>query len=390
MSKKGDGVDASEVEVDIATEEPPMISFVNTKSGGRKGSKLLEPLTKVFGEERTYDLFAQQPVGPGVGLDAHIREPGLRVLVAGGDGTVNWVMEVIASRIQQDPSLQWPAIAILPLGTGNDLSRQFYWGHAYLGYDLNRLRNAMAVAPVRKLDRWTLKVQAEVHVPEEVAAGNGKQTPEEAEAHAQAQARQAEEASFSKTFINYFGIGVGGHVVSLFEGCRQAHAWLYCCRCMNNTIYGWFGMTYCCRCPQKLAQHYELEIDGHPVDIPALSQGLEVLNIQNFMGGVELWRHPDLPATPADDKVSICSVNGPIHLGRIKLNVPYSAADHVGQGTEVLIKCPNKTKAGGIRAQVDGEAITLRSPGTYSISKLPQASMLEGPFTAPPKCDFCC
>lgn len=51
----------------------------------------------------------------------------LRVLVAGGDGTIAWVMGVIKT-LGLVPE---PPIAIMPLGTGNDLSRSFNWGEAF-------------------------------------------------------------------------------------------------------------------------------------------------------------------------------------------------------------------------------------------------------------------
>mgnify|MGYP000106082580 CR=1 FL=1 len=387
MGDSANGVREDDISVEVDAF-PPMVAFVNTKSGGQKGASLLAPLQEVFGADRTYDLFGQDPVGPMIGLRKHMGEPGLRVVVAGGDGTVNWVMEVMAKIIEESSSpLEWAPVAVLPLGTGNDLSRQFHWGHAYLGYDLQRLPKAVAEAPVKMLDRWRL----------DVSGGTGES--------------DGWVDQFSKTFINYFGIGVDGKVVSLFEECRKAYSWLYCCRCMNNAIYGWFGMTYCCRCQPKLSNDYELEIvsagDGENggggvqadggearatdnVDIPSSSQGVIILNIQSFMGGVELWRHPDCPATPGDGKLSVCSVNGPIHLGRIKGNIPCSNADFLAQGQEVLIRCPKQTKAGSIQAQVDGEAITLKSPGRYKVTKLSQAAMLDGPITAGPLCDFCC
>lgn len=48
-----------------------------------------------------------------------------KIIIAGGDGTV-------ASVINFVKSFDWnPPIAILPLGTGNDLSRALGWGGTY-------------------------------------------------------------------------------------------------------------------------------------------------------------------------------------------------------------------------------------------------------------------
>lgn len=46
--------------------------------------------------------------------------------VAGGDGTVGWVLGSLAELYKQDRD-PVPPVGIIPLGTGNDLSRSFGW-----------------------------------------------------------------------------------------------------------------------------------------------------------------------------------------------------------------------------------------------------------------------
>lgn len=51
-----------------------------------------------------------------------------RILAAGGDGTVAWVLKTI-HELRLDPP---PQVAVMPLGTGNDLSLTFGWGNTFL------------------------------------------------------------------------------------------------------------------------------------------------------------------------------------------------------------------------------------------------------------------
>jgi len=73
--------------------------------------------------------------GPRQALELFRDVPNLRILCAGGDGTCGWVM----STIDDVGFAEKPPVAVLPLGTGNDLSRSFEWGGGYTGGDISKI-----------------------------------------------------------------------------------------------------------------------------------------------------------------------------------------------------------------------------------------------------------
>ena len=79
----------------------------------------------------------------------------VRVVACGGDGTVGWVL-----RLLQDARLDLP-VAVLPLGTGNDLSRMLGWGSGVEELDEEILAEFLAAlqrAQVRRLDQWEVRI----------------------------------------------------------------------------------------------------------------------------------------------------------------------------------------------------------------------------------------
>jgi len=100
--------------------------------------------------------------GPEVGLEFFKSVRYFRVLVCGGDGTVAWVLDAIERRSYESP----PPVAILPLGTGNDLSRVLNWGKGFSTLDGEGglpmlLHDDISNAAVTMLDRWKVKISEE-------------------------------------------------------------------------------------------------------------------------------------------------------------------------------------------------------------------------------------
>uniref|UniRef100_A0ACD6ABQ3 Uncharacterized protein n=1 Tax=Avena sativa TaxID=4498 RepID=A0ACD6ABQ3_AVESA len=123
--------------------ENPLVAFVNPRSGGRLGPVLKTRLQELIGEDQVFDITVVKPsefveyalgcleqlAGSGDHSARSVRH-NLRIMVAGGDGTVGWVLGCLGELYVQNRE-PVPPVAVIPLGTGNDLSRSFGWGASF-------------------------------------------------------------------------------------------------------------------------------------------------------------------------------------------------------------------------------------------------------------------
>lgn len=131
----------------------PLLVFVNVKSGGQQGAELITSFRHLLNPHQVFDL---QNGGPLPGLYVFRNIERYRILACGGDGTIGWVLSCL-DNVSQDAKCQSPPMAIVPLGTGNDLSRVLRWGAGYTGAEepINLLRDVIEADEIM-LDRWTV------------------------------------------------------------------------------------------------------------------------------------------------------------------------------------------------------------------------------------------
>jgi len=129
----------------------PLLVFVNSRSGPQQGRFLIAQLKRLLNPIQVWDL---ADGGPEKVLESFMVFTRLRILVCGGDGTVSWILSVL-EKMAPD---RWPPIAILPLGTGNDLARMHGWGGGYNNESLSLILKQISEAYVSLLDRWELTV----------------------------------------------------------------------------------------------------------------------------------------------------------------------------------------------------------------------------------------
>uniref|UniRef100_A0A914VCY2 Diacylglycerol kinase n=1 Tax=Plectus sambesii TaxID=2011161 RepID=A0A914VCY2_9BILA len=271
-----------------------------------------------------------------------------RALVAGGDGTVGWILETIEKLDLKPP----PQVAVLSLGTGNDLSRVLGWGPGHTGeVNVTEMLTAVARAVPVKLDRWTVSLKQRRNFGIHLTHPDKK-----------------------LTMSNYFSIGVDASVTLSMHNSRQSLPRGLSSRLLTKLLFFTFGtkdvLEHACK---DLQDKVELFLDGKKIDLPPL-EGIVVLNIPSWGGGVKVWQLGDASSWPEqridDGLFEVFGLYSSFHIAQMQVGM--SEPFRIGQGRELSLRIFHK---GRLPMQVDGEPWE-QGPATINIQRKCQASML--------------
>ncbi|XP_024082397.1 eye-specific diacylglycerol kinase isoform X2 [Cimex lectularius] len=326
------------------TNMHPVIVFINPKSGGNQGHKLLQKFHWLLNPRQVFDLTQG---GPKMGLQLYRKVPYLRVLACGGDGTVGWILSEI-DQLDFNPP---PPVGVLPLGTGNDLARDLGWGGGYSNEPMSKILRNVSLGDVVHLDRWELKVEKNPNATEAKCEGKD---------------------NLSLNVVNnYFSLGVDAHIALQFHEAREAHPEKFTSRLRNKIFYGQMGGKDLLKRKWKgLAEFVTLVCDGKDLTSELKKHkfhAIVFLNIASYGGGAKPWPPMDGMKPSTDD--GLIEV-----VGLTTYQLPLLQAGGHGTG---ICQCKSAviTTFKTIPMQVDGEACKL-NPSIITMSFLNKAPMV--------------
>jgi len=240
-----------------------LVCFIHPRSGGNLGSKIIKQLETILTPLQVFDLTKINLSNVLKHCANVLPRLGWKICVGGGDGSIAWVLSELDKLSLKEYQ---PPLSIVPLGTGNDLSRVLGWGtgFSFATDSLTTMLKQVHHAKTVYLDRW--------YIDSSVESDN------------------------LKVFNNYFSVGFDAEVLLKFHQKRRNDPDKYTSRVKNLLTYGVETAKKVIPDPDnKLYKCTRLVCDGVDytdhlkADKPVC---LLILNIHSYAGGRQPWGQP--------------------------------------------------------------------------------------------------
>ena len=350
--------------------EPIFVALINPKSGGKVGPELLQRFKEILNSENVHNLIEEGGPKPALQKLCDInkeRKHLIRIVSCGGDGTTGWILSVMDA--MNLPEESRPPIGIIPLGTGNDLSRVFNWGGKYIERPLEQVLRDMSNADLVKLDRWSIDAK----LINGVGCGGGNLDVVGSEDCSE---KDAANKLPMNVLNNYYSIGIDAYIAYKFHQARDKNPGNFKSRNRNRMYYAlkaskdWFKPYW-----GNLMEFVSIVCDGvdRTEELKAYkANGILILNILSYAGGCRPWN--------TRDKAKNSMTDGMIEV--IALDNYDLAALQMGCYAKSVCQCKHivLTTSKLIHMKVDGEPVLMK-PCTITIGldreKAPPGNMLQ-------------
>jgi len=299
----------------------PVIVFINSRSGGQLGARLLHTYRNLLNHLQIFDLDEEAPdqvlskllghlerlKADGLRFAAEIRE-NMRIIVAGGDGTAGWLLGVVSDLKLSNP----PPIATVPLGTGNNLPFSFGWGKKNPGTDhesVKRFLEKVKKAKIMQIDSWHIRMRMRIPAEGPLDPVAPLELPHSL--HAFKRLSQSDVLNeegyhtFRGGFWNYFSLGMDAQVSYEFHTERKLHPERFKNQLVNQSTYakigcsqGWFCASLVHPNSRNIPQLVKVKVADRQgqwdeLPIPNSIRSIVCLNLPSFSGGFNPWGIPN-------------------------------------------------------------------------------------------------
>ncbi|CRG94912.1 diacylglycerol kinase, putative [Plasmodium gallinaceum] len=218
------------------------------------------------------------------------------VLVAGGDGTLNWVLKESESYNINNNKF---AVGVIPFGTGNDFARAFGWkkidgifNHSFLFNILKKIVDQTFKSKIEKHDYWNIEVvlKKDGYFNKINSKTKKKETLKE---------NNENITELKLCMSNYFSIGIDSRIGRGFERHRKKNA---LCNKIVYAVEGFKKISFKKNIPVNLiidkmvaGENYDNVIftTNNSEVYPLLKKSMSIIciNIPSYSSGNDIWNY---------------------------------------------------------------------------------------------------